>query len=69
MKYETKMFKINIEDIAEKLVEQGFSSKDQDKFVDRAVELILDEYLLLDGIQEYMEKIEKANNRYLREEF
>lgn len=53
-------FKIHLDDIAEKLIEKGFTSQDidSDDLTNRVIELLQDEYDLFTALEEEMQKIE-----------
>jgi len=55
-------FKIHLNDIAEKLIEKGFSSRDIDSdiLIDRLVEMLDSEYDFLTALGEEMQKIEES---------
>jgi hypothetical protein len=55
-------FKIHLDDIAEKLIEKGFTSRDidSDDLTDRVLEILQDEYELFTALEEEMQKIEDA---------
>jgi len=55
-------FKIHLDDLAEKLIEKGFSSQDADSddFIDRLVEMLDSEYDFLTALGEEMQKIEES---------
>jgi hypothetical protein len=55
-------FKIHLDDIAEKLIEKGFTSQqiDSDNLINRFVEILADEYDLFSSLEEEMQKIEDA---------
>jgi hypothetical protein len=56
-------FKIHLDDLAEKLIEKGFSSQDTDSddFIDRLVEMLDSEYDFLTALGEEMQKIEESD--------
>jgi hypothetical protein len=55
-------FKIHLNDLAEKLIEKGFSSQDTDSddFIDRLIEMLDSEYDFLTALGEEMQKIEES---------
>ena len=55
-------FKIHLDDIAEKLIEKGFTSQqiDSDDLTNRVIEILQDEYDLFSSLEEEMQKIEDA---------
>lgn len=55
-------FKIHLDDLAEKLIEKGFSSQDTDSddFIDRLIEMLDSEYDFLTALGEEMQKIEES---------
>jgi hypothetical protein len=55
-------FKIHLDDLAEKLIEKGFSSQDTDSddFIDRLIEVLENEYDFLTALGEEMQKIEES---------
>ena len=55
-------FKIHLDDIARKLIDQGFTSQqiDSDDLTNRVVEILQDEYELFSEIGEKMQKLEDA---------
>lgn len=55
-------FKIHLEDLAEKLIEKGFSSQDTDSddFINRVIEMLDSEYDFLTALGEEMQKIEES---------
>jgi hypothetical protein len=57
-------FKIHLDDIAEKLIERGFSSQDidSDDLTNAVVELLQDEYDLFTALEEELQKIEDKNH-------
>lgn len=57
-------FKIHLDDIAEKLIEKGFTSRDIDSndLTDRVLEILQDEYELFTALEEEMQKIEDDNH-------
>ena len=54
-------FKLHLDDIAEKLIEKGFTSQqtDSDDFVNCLAEILEDEYELFTSLSEEMKKIEE----------
>jgi tRNA G46 methylase TrmB len=54
-------FKLHLDDIAEKLIEKGFTSQqtDSDDFVNCLAEILEDEYELFTSLSEEMQKIEE----------
>jgi hypothetical protein len=57
-------FKIHLDDIAEKLIERGFSSRDidSDDLTNAVVELLQDDYELFTALEEKMQTIEDGNH-------
>lgn len=55
-------FKIHLDDIARKLIDQGFTSQqiDSDDLTNRVVEILQDEYELFSEIGEKMQKLENV---------
>jgi hypothetical protein len=53
-------FKIHLDDIAQKLVDKGFTSQqiDSDDLVNRFIEILADEYDFFSSLEEEMQKIE-----------
>lgn len=53
-------FKIHLDDIAEKLIEKGFSSRDidSDDLTNAVIELLQDDYELFTALEEKMQTIE-----------
>lgn len=53
-------FKIHLDDIAEKLIEKGFTSQqiDSDDLTNRVVEILADEYDLFTSLAEEMQQVE-----------
>jgi hypothetical protein len=57
-------FKINLDDIADRLTQKGLSSRDvdSDKFITQLVEILEDEYNLLSELTDKLESLEDANH-------
>lgn len=55
-------FKIHLDNIAEKLIEKGFTSRDidSDDLTNRVIEILQDDYELFTALEEEMQKIEDA---------
>ena len=53
-------FKIHLDDIARKLIDQGFTSQqiDSDDLINRFVEILADEYDLFSSLVEEMQQVE-----------
>ena len=53
-------FKIHLDDIARKLIDQGFTSQqiDSDDLINRFVEILADEYDLFTSLVEEMQQVE-----------
>ena len=57
-------FKIHLDDIARKLIDQGFTSQqiDSDDLVNRVTEILQDEYDFFTSLEEEMQKFEDENH-------
>lgn len=57
-------FKIHLDDIARKLIEQGFTSQqiDSDDLTNRVVEILQDEYDFFSELEETLQKLEDENH-------
>jgi Mg2+ and Co2+ transporter CorA len=57
-------FKINLDDIADRLTQKGLSSRDvdSDKFITQLVEILEDEYNLLSELTDKLESLEDENH-------
>ena len=55
-------FKIHLDDIAEKLIESGLTSRDidSDDLTNRVIEILQDEYELFTALEETLQRIEDA---------
>jgi hypothetical protein len=53
-------FKLHLDDIAEKLIQKGFTSQqiDSDDLINRFVEILADEYDLFTSLAEEMQQVE-----------
>ena len=55
-------FKIHLDDIAEKLIEKGFTSRDidSDDLTNRVIEILQDEYDFFTALEETLQRIEDS---------